>query len=328
MAAFLDLCRFTAAAGGTSDWAYSSVVSPYLSPTESGAVNGRAYKVRAESADQTQWEVSEGVYSSAGAGSFARTSVLYNSAGTGTLQGGAGTKVNFSLAPQVWVVASKRDLISIDEANSFTAAQKSQVKANLKISGPTVTLLNSGVSATYNSPAGCTRIFVRGVGGGGGSGNAAAAGQTDGGNTTLSDGTLTLTATGGAKGTGQSGLSSVGGAGTNGHINHRGGDGVGAFSGVAAGTFYPGQPGGATFLHPTGGRHSAVGETNSGAGGGVPYSYGAVSSYGAGAGGGGFERWIDAPAASWTYTIGAAGAAGTGGFAGAAGRIVIEEFYD
>jgi hypothetical protein len=96
MAAFLDLCRFVASAGGTTDWTYSSTVSPYISPANAGAVNGRTYKVRAESADLTQWEVSEGSYSSAGAGSFARTTVLYNSAGTGTLQSGAGSKINFT----------------------------------------------------------------------------------------------------------------------------------------------------------------------------------------------------------------------------------------
>ncbi len=136
MAAFLDLCRFIAAAGGTADWTYSSTVSPYISPAAAGAVNGRVYKVRAESADLTQWEVSEGAYSSAGAGSFARTTVLYNSAGTGTLQGGAGAKISFTVAPQVWVVASKRDLISVEEANSFTAAQKTQAKSNIGLSTP------------------------------------------------------------------------------------------------------------------------------------------------------------------------------------------------
>lgn len=133
MAAFLDLCRFIASAGGTTDWTYSSTVNPYISPTVAGAVNGRVYKVRAESADLTQWEVSEGIYSSAGAGSFVRTTVLYNSSGTGTLQGGAGTKINFTLAPQVWVVASKLDLLLIEEANSFTSTQKTQAQDNLGI---------------------------------------------------------------------------------------------------------------------------------------------------------------------------------------------------
>lgn len=150
MAAFLDLCRFVASAGGTTDWTYSSAVSPYLSPTAAGATNSRTYKVRAESADLTQWEVSEGVYSSSGAGSFARTTVFYNSAGTGTLQSGAGTKINFSAAPQVWVVASKRDLLSIEEANSFSAAQKAQALQNLGLDATPVTF------ATPANPSGTT----------------------------------------------------------------------------------------------------------------------------------------------------------------------------
>lgn len=144
MAAFLDLCRFIASAGGTTDWTYSSTVSPYISPTDAGAVNGRIYKVRAESADLTQWEVSEGAYSSAGVGSFARATVLYNSAGTGTKQSGAGTKINFTSAPQVWVVASKFDLLSIEEDNAFADAQQAQARKNL-YAAPFDALMFSGL---------------------------------------------------------------------------------------------------------------------------------------------------------------------------------------
>ena len=172
MAAFLDLARFTATAGGTTDWTYSSTVSPYISPTEAGAVNTRVYKVRAESADLTQWEVSEGAYSSAGAGSFARTTVLYNSAGTGTLQSGAGTKINFSTAPQVWVVASKRDLISIEEANSFTAAQKNQARTNIAAAGA-INVQVFTASGTYTPTANLLYAKIECVGGGGGGGGAA-----------------------------------------------------------------------------------------------------------------------------------------------------------
>lgn len=327
MAAFLDLCRFVASAGGTTDWTYSSTVSPYISPTAAGAVNSRVYKVRAESADLTQWEVSEGAYNSAGAGSFARTTVLYNSAGTGTLQSGAGTKINFTLAPQVWVVASKRDLLSIEEANSFTTAQKSQAKANLKISGPTVTVLTSGTAATYNTPTGCTRIRVRGIGGGGGMG-ATSGGQTAGGMTSFAGtGITTMTATGGGAGTGQGGGAAAGGVGSNGQINYTGGVGVGCFTMTG---FVPGQIGGTTFLHPgpePGGQAQSA-NTGHGAADAAKNFVSNNSNFGAGGGGGGFERWIDVPAASYTYTIGAGGSAGTSGWAGGSGVIVIEEFYD
>src|SRR5689334_13621542 len=104
MAAFLDVCRFNPTAGGTSDWTYSSAVTGYQSPASANAVNGRIYKFRAESLDLSQWELAEGAYNSS-SGAFARTTVLYNSAGTGTLQSGAGARINFSTAPQVAIVA-------------------------------------------------------------------------------------------------------------------------------------------------------------------------------------------------------------------------------
>src|SRR6476620_2882180 len=116
MAAFLDGCRFNPTAGGTADWTYSSAVTGYQSPSAAGVVNGRLYKYRAESADLSQWEIGEGAYNTA-TGVLARTTVLFNSSGTAA-------KINFSAAPQVAIVALKEDLISIEEANSFTAAQK------------------------------------------------------------------------------------------------------------------------------------------------------------------------------------------------------------
>ena len=54
MAAFLDGCRFNPAAGGTTDWTYSSAVTGYQSPSAANVVNGRLYKYRAESADLSQ----------------------------------------------------------------------------------------------------------------------------------------------------------------------------------------------------------------------------------------------------------------------------------
>ena len=45
-----------------------------------------------------------------GTGVFARTNVLYNSSGTGSAQGGAGTKISFSTVPQVAIVALAEDL--------------------------------------------------------------------------------------------------------------------------------------------------------------------------------------------------------------------------
>lgn len=97
---FLTLCKFNPTAGGTTDWTYSSIVTGYQSPSSANAVNGALYIQRAESSDLSQWEVSSGAYNS-GTGVFPRTTVLLNSSGTGTLQSGAGTKINFSTTPTV-----------------------------------------------------------------------------------------------------------------------------------------------------------------------------------------------------------------------------------
>jgi hypothetical protein len=134
MAAFLDVCRFIPTAGGTTDWTYASAVGGCQSPTAANAANGTVYKLLAVSNDLTQWEIAEGAYTSSGAGSFARTTVLYNSAGTGTKtpgQSGAASKINFSTVPQVAVIGVKEDLISVEEANSFTVTQQQQARSNI-----------------------------------------------------------------------------------------------------------------------------------------------------------------------------------------------------
>ncbi|MBP1091947.1 hypothetical protein [Bradyrhizobium diazoefficiens] len=125
MAAFLDVCRFLPTAGGTTDWTYSSAIGGYQSPTAAGVVNGRAYKYRAESSDLTQWEIGEGTYNT-GTGVLSRTTVLFNSSGTTS-------KISFSAAPNVAIVALKEDLISIEEANAFSSTQKAQARANLDV---------------------------------------------------------------------------------------------------------------------------------------------------------------------------------------------------
>lgn len=136
MAAFLDACRFNASAGGTTDWTYVSAVQGYNSPALAGVVNGRAYKYRAESADLAQWEIGEGTYNTA-SGVLTRSTVLYNSAGTGNAfgQSGAGARINFSAPPQVAIIAIKEDLLAIEEGNAyFTATQQAQARSNLGMS--------------------------------------------------------------------------------------------------------------------------------------------------------------------------------------------------
>lgn len=161
MAAFLNNCRFIPAAGATTDWAYASTVGGCQSPALAGAIDGRKYKFIAISTDLTQWEIAEGAYTAA-SGTFARTTVLYNSSGSGTSSGqsGAGTKISFTVAPNVAIVGVKEDLISIEEANTFTAAQMAQARANIGVQKKNY-IINGGmqVSQENGSTAGSITAY-------------------------------------------------------------------------------------------------------------------------------------------------------------------------
>jgi hypothetical protein len=143
MAAFLDGCRFNSADGGTGDWTFASAVNGYQSPTAANVVNGRLYKYRAESADLSQWEFGEGAYNTA-SGVLARTTVLYNSSGTTA-------KIDFATVPQVAIVALKEDLISVEEANTFTAAQQAQARSNIG-AGPAPVITQAVLAADVDIP--------------------------------------------------------------------------------------------------------------------------------------------------------------------------------
>lgn len=123
MAGFVNNVLFNPTLGGTTDWVVDTAVQGYNTPAGAGAVNGRPYKYRAESADLSQWEIGEGVYT-VGSTTLARTTVLLNSAGTTA-------KINFSTVPQVGIIALAEDLLGIDQANSWTDAQKAQARSNI-----------------------------------------------------------------------------------------------------------------------------------------------------------------------------------------------------
>lgn len=101
MALWLDNCRFRPTAGGTGDWTYSSTVAGALSPAGANAVDGGTYRYSAFSADLSQFEIGYGAYNSS-TGTFARTAVLFNSAGTTA-------KINFSTTPIVSIVPLAED---------------------------------------------------------------------------------------------------------------------------------------------------------------------------------------------------------------------------
>lgn len=138
MSSLINVCRFNPTAGGTADWTYSSAVTGYQSPTAAGAVNGATYSYRAESADLSQWEIGFGAYNS-GTGVFARTTVLFNSAGTTA-------KINFSAAPQVAIVALAEDLLPVSSVAPITSSLGSDVAISNSVytDGPSIAQGSAG----------------------------------------------------------------------------------------------------------------------------------------------------------------------------------------
>lgn len=183
MSALLDNCKYNPTAGSTTDWTFSSAITGYQTPTLAGVVNGTTYKYFAISADLMQWEIGQGAYNT-GTGVLPRTTVLYNSSGTGTVTGqsGAGTKINFTNPPLVAIVAIKEDIISIEEANSFTSTQKAQARTNLATVGA-VNIQTFTASGTYTPNANLifAIIEVQAAGGGGAGCVNATGGQSGGG---------------------------------------------------------------------------------------------------------------------------------------------------
>lgn len=210
---------------------------------------------------------------------------------------------------------------------------------------PTRQILTSGSSATYTTPAGVAWVRIQMVGGGGGGAGGGASGANGGaggvgGNTVFN----TATANGGGAGTSAVSSGGTGGVttGLSGAFSIPGGDGSAGTPGLGSTTGGSGGMGAASQLggNGAGSRAATAGsaaKTNSGSGGGGGggESTGAGGGFGGGGGAAGqyIEGYIIAPAASYTYTVGAAGSAGAAGSgggaggAGGAGIIIVEEFY-
>lgn len=105
MSGFLNVCRFLATSAGTGDFIVAAAITGYQTPSSAGAVNGRIYSYRAESADLTQWEIGQGVYTTSST-TLARTKIIASS---------TGSKINFSAPPQVGVVALAEDLAGVSQ---------------------------------------------------------------------------------------------------------------------------------------------------------------------------------------------------------------------
>lgn len=190
--------------------------------------------------------------------------------------------------------------------------------------------LTSGSAATYTTPAGCTQLRVRMIGGGGGGGA-----NTGGNNNAGTGGTTsfsTFTAVGGTGGGLAGAAGGTGGTGGSGSSNYRVAGGAGT-TGLTASSSSPGGVGGAgAFGGSAAGVNGAGGAAaaNTGGGGGGAGATGGGISGGGGGAGEYLEAFINSPAATYTYTVGAAGSGATGGATGGAGGsgvIIVDETY-
>ena len=204
---------------------------------------------------------------------------------------------------------------------------------------PTRQTFYSGTSATYTRPSSPAprRICARIVGGGGaGACNNAAVGPS--GSASTFNGISAGGGVGGFQYNNNGGLGGVGGstvttAGVNfGVPGGYGAEGSGSslsqiFGGNGGTSCYGGSGSGSN----SGSMNGLAGVPNTGAGGGGGSSGGGAGSGGGGAGGC-LDYCINAPAATYTYTVGPGGAAPTGcsqgvGGAGATGVIIVDEYY-
>jgi hypothetical protein len=193
----------------------------------------------------------------------------------------------------------------------------------------TVQVFTSG-SGTYTLPTHCVAIKVTMVGGGNGgygSGlNAGGGAGGAGGDTTFGPHTASHYPNAGVIGTGGSGIAVTGGAGAGYHYQVA----VNMAGGMGASSPFGGAGGGAS-AGPVAGLAATP---NSGSGGGGGATSSTLITTGAGGGAGTYvEIIIAAPAATYSYAVGAGGTggtAGTSGYAGGAGGsgvIIVEEFY-
>lgn len=202
-------------------------------------------------------------------------------------------------------------------------------------------VLTSG-SGTYTRPTNVRQIKVRMAAGGGGGGSTLTANAgSNGSNTTFSDGTTIggSGALGGSNGV-------TGGAGGTGGANPTGATGIVRIAGGRGQSYFGiaglaiNAPGGWGGVNPFGGAGAPIANNNGGA---------AAANTGAGGAGGGdgnslsaagggageyLEFTIDAPAATYSYSVGAGGAGGAtsgkgnDGGAGGSGIIIVDEFYN
>lgn len=208
----------------------------------------------------------------------------------------------------------------------------------------------SGTAATYTTPANCKQLVVRAKAGGGGGAGAADSSNGTSGGTGGTTSFNSITAIGGSPGLAAtmgsaSAVSGTGGTGGSGTASVRiagASGGMPDYIYASATNFFMyggiggGQGGG---KQAAGGGQAGIANSGGGGAGGrannsVAFASGSALQVGPGGGEGEYiEIIINSPAATYTYTVGAAGTAGgagtggTAGGAGGSGYIIVDEYY-
>lgn len=154
MAKLIDVCSFTSATDGDSDFTDGSAVQGYLNLNAAGASDGSTYSYRAENATRTEWEIGRGVYN-------AVTGKLSRSPAKSSNGGGL---VSFGTNPTVMVTALSDDILTPDsvgvDVQPYDAALSSLIRQNSQSAAYVISANDGGYDIFHPASDNNARTFT------------------------------------------------------------------------------------------------------------------------------------------------------------------------
>jgi hypothetical protein len=147
----INYCWFVNELGGTADFIYSGADDDFHSPQVVGVEDGETYLYRAQSFDETVWEVGVGAYDAATL-TFMRSNVLFNSDGDTSL-------IDFADPPHVVIqdyVTAGDPLATVDYVDAGDALLQGEIDA---LETEVATLLGADIVGLTLSTAGSSATF-------------------------------------------------------------------------------------------------------------------------------------------------------------------------